>query len=398
MIFLKNKRIYLDHASSTPIDKSVHKIMVKYNNKHFGNPGSIHKEGVEAKKALSTARKKVANFFSCSPDEIVFTSGGTESNNLAIFGFFDALKSFGFDISKLHAITTKIEHPSVLNIFHELEQKGLEVTYLGVDENGSISTKELERAIKENTAMVSVMYANNETGVIQPIKEISKILRTHNKHLTSSRKYNIVFHTDAAQVLNYLECDVRKLHIDLLSCSGSKIYGSKGVGMLYVKKNVPIKHILYGGKQEHGLRAGTENVAGIVACGEAVQITKKLKEKEFARMKKLQKYFIDKIKKEFPKAIFNGSGEIIPNIVNISFPKINSEELVLRLDAKGISVASRSACESTKEASYVINALGKDHYPENAIRFSMGRSTIKKDLDYVIKNLKEIFKVMNYEI
>ncbi|MFC1614980.1 cysteine desulfurase family protein [Patescibacteria group bacterium] len=389
----KKKRIYLDNAATTPVDKRVKKIIDEYGRKNFGNPGSIHKEGVEAKNALENARKKVAGFFMCSPDEVVFTSGGTESNNLAITGFFNALESFGTPGSKWHAVTTKIEHASVLDVFRELEKNGLDVTYLGVDKNGAVDPKEVKGAMRENTAMVSVMYANNETGVIQPIREIAKIIREHNKNLSSGNP-SVVFHTDAAQALNYLEMDTRKLHTDLISASGSKIYGPKGAGMLYIKKGTPIEHILYGGKQERGFRAGTENVAGIVGCGEAVKIAAEIKEKEIVRMEELREYFVEKIKKEFPKAVFNGAGEILLNMVNVSFPGIESEELILRLDAKGIAVASRSACESDKDASYVISALGEGHYPENAIRFSMGRNTTKKDLNYVIKCLHNIFKLI----
>ncbi|MFC1775624.1 cysteine desulfurase family protein, partial [Patescibacteria group bacterium] len=269
-------------------------------------------------------------------------------------------------------------------------KRGLEVTYLEVGENGAVDPKEIKEALRENTVMVSIMYANNETGVIQPIKEIAKVIREHNKN--GSQK--TILHTDTAQALNYLETDIRKLHVDLLSGSGSKVYGPKGAGILYVRRGVKIEHIIYGGKQESGLRAGTENVTGIVGCGEAVKISAEIKEEENARLQELREYFVDRIEKEFPKAVFNGEGEILPNMVNVSFPGVGSEELILRLDAKGIAVASRSACESDKDASYVISALGKGHHPESAIRFSMGRSTTKRDLDYTIKSLKNIFKVV----
>ena len=405
MKLFAKKRIYLDHAAATPIDTSVQKIITEYNKKHFGNPGSIHKEGVEAKRALEDARKKLADFFACSAEEIVFTSGGTESNNLAIGGFFNYLsakpdRAEVFSNSRadlcqplagLHAITSKIEHPSVLDVFMELEKKGLDVTYIGVDENGVVSTEELKEAIKENTVFVSIMYANNETGVIQPIREIAKIIREHNKHLEAGVS-NTVFHTDASQALNYLETDVRKLHVDLLSASGSKIYAPKGVGILYKKRNLSMGAIIHGGKQEHALRAGTENVAGILACGMAVGIVKDTKEKESVRMKELREYFSARIEKEFPEAVFNGGGEILPNIINVSFPGFESEELILRLDAMGVALAARSACKSDNDASDVIAILGEKHYPESAIRFSMGRSTTKKDLDYVIKCLCKILK------
>jgi len=316
-----------------------------------------------------------------------------ESNNLAILGVFRVFEKSGVKLEDCHAITSVIEHSSVLDTFRALESRGLAVTYIGVNEKGIVDPKEIKEALREDTKLVSIMYANNEIGSIQPVAEIAKVARDYRKETGGAYP---LFHTDAAQALNYLDVSVARLGVDLLSASASKIYGPKGVGILYVKRNTPISSISYGGGQENGLRPGTENTSSVIGCGEAVDVLAKIKEKETARMQILYDYFISGLYKNFPDAVINSNEEGLANIINVSFPNMESEEMVLRLDAKGIACAGKSACKTEdEEVSYVVNALGEGHYPESAVRFSMGRDTKKRDIDYVIKKLKEIFTVIN---
>ncbi len=408
MKMIKQKRIYLDNAATTPTDKRVKKAMDDYSKKSFGNPSSLHKEGVLAYEALDKARGQTADFLCVRPDEIVFTSGGTEANNLAILGVFEALQ-YGYpfggltsensevrppngQLNDLHAITSVIEHASVLDTFKYLESKGLNVTYVGVGKNGVVDLKEIKEALKSNTMLVSIMYANNEIGSVQPIRDIAKIVRDFKK--INGGTYPL-FHTDATQALNYLNVSISQLGVDLLSGSGSKIYGTKGAGFLFVKKDTPMKSIIHGGGQEHGLRAGTENVTAIVGTGEALHITSLLKEKEFKRLSKLRDYFHKRLKKEFSTCILNSTSDGLPNIISVIFPDYESEELVLRLDANGISCAGKSACsEGDGEDSHVINAIMGRESSEGVVRFSMGRDTKKSDIDYVIKILKKVFGII----
>jgi len=404
----KSKRIYLDNAATTPTDKRVKKAMEDYSCRSFGNPSSLHREGVIAKEALGKARKQTADFLNAHSDEIVFTSGGTEANNLAVSGVFEALQisdesdgratSVLTDVARpslgeYHAVTSVIEHPSVLDSFKYLESKGLSVTYLGVNDEGVLDAEELKEAIKDNTVMVSIMYANNEIGSIQPICEIAKIVRDFRK---KNKNIYPLFHTDATQALNYLNTNVSQLGVDLLSGSGSKIYGTKGAGFLFVKKDTPISRIIHGGGQEYGLRAGTENVAACVGTSEALKITATLKEGEFNRLSELRGYFHEELKEKFPDCILNSTGDGLPNIVNVIFPNFESEELVLRLDAKGISCAGGSACsEEDDKDSHVINAIRSENFSDGVVRFSMGRFTKKGDIDYTIKILKIIFETIS---
>lgn len=387
------KRIFLDHAATTPLEKDVKKVMDMYATKHFGNPSSLHKEGVIGREGVEAARVEAARFLGALPEEIIFTGGGTEANNMGILGVFEGLSQNGVSLRECHAVTSVIEHSSVLRVFQALERKGLSVTYVGVNSGGTISCKEIKESLRENTKLVSIMHANNEIGTIEPIHEITKTVR-HFKGKSESI-YPLV-HTDACQTLNCSSQSVRALGVDMLSASAQKIYGPKGVGILYVKKGTPIAPVFYGGGQERGLRPGTENVAGIVGFARALSITEKLREKECLRLAKLRAYFLVRLKTLFPKCIINGdTKEQLPHIVNVSFPSTDQEELVLRLDAKGVAIAARSACgEKDEDVSYCVQALGKGHYPESAVRFSMGRSTGKQDIDYTIRALKEIFSTI----
>lgn len=394
--------------------------------KKFGNPSSLYKEGREAKKAIDSARQDIAGIIGARPEEIIFTSGGTESNNLAIFGttglFFlssSHLNPEGSDadseskknkpLKRFHIITTKIEHPSVLNPIKFLEKQGfdpvrssqslidaemsrtfrtsnrVDVTWLDVGKEGIIDPKDVEKALRPNTILVSIMYANNEIGTIQPIAEIGKILRKH----------HTVFHTDACQAAGYLDLNIEKLGVDLMTANGSKMYGPKGIGFLYARKGIKLQPLFYGGEQERNLRPGTENVPEIIGLASAFKISQKEKNKEVKRLTNLRDYFIKRLTAEIPKVFLNGqSKERLPNNINVSILGVEGEAVVLYLDEAGISCSTGSACSSTSlEPSHVIMALGKPYeYGHGSLRFTLGRCNTKKDIDYVMKILPNIVK------
>lgn len=362
-------KIYLDHASSALAASA--------------NPGTIHEFGMKEKNKLQNARKSIANILNARSDEIIFTSGATESNNLAILGLVQNFKN-------PHIVTTNIEHASVLEVFRHLEKtKQAEVTYVEVERNGIVDTKKIKKVLRPNTVLVSVMYANNEIGTIQPIIEIAKEIR----HFNKINYTKVFFHTDGTQAINYLPINIIKLGVDLLSFNSTKIYGPKGIGVLYIKKNTPITKIMYGGDQEFGLRPGTENVALATQFAKALQIVAEIKEKESKRLIKLCDYFTRKLLQVFSNCVINGDlVNRLPNNLNVTFPKIPSDLLVIELSAKGIMTSSKSACKSSKaEGSDVIKAINPDSDPEiNGLRFSLGRETTKKDIDYTIKSLSQI--------
>lgn len=373
--------VYLDHAASTPIDKRVEKKIIK-SLKIFANPSSFHMPGKEARDLIDEARTAVARAINARPDEIIFTSGGTESDNIAILGAARKYSEKG-----KHIITTKIEHQAVMESFYHLEKKeGFEVTYLETDKYGIVNPESVKKALTKNTTLISIIFGNNEIGSINPIAEIGKIISDFNKENGTK----ILFHTDACQVMGSLEVDVNKLHVDLLSLNSSKIYGPKGVGALYVKRGTKLQPLQFGGHQEFGRRPGTENFVGIVALGEAIKIAESEREEYAERTAKLRDYFIVGIQKNIPKTRLNGHPEKrLPNNVNISFMDIEGEALLLYMDAKGISASTGSACTSASlDPSHVITGLGLPYeVAHGSIRFSLGRSTTKKDLDYVIKEL-----------
>lgn len=371
-------RIYLDHAATTYMDPKVRESMKPYWEENFGNPSSIYEEGREAKRAISNARLKVAEVLNARPDEIIFTSGGTESDNIAILGLARSYKNKGN-----HIITSKIEHHAVLDSCKKLEKEGFEISYIDVDKDGILDLKQFKSALKYETILVSIMYANNEIGSIQPIKEIAKIIRNH----------KAILHTDAVQAPSYLDLNVLKLGVDLMTLNGSKIYGPKGVGLLYKKRGSKIEPLVYGGGQEAGLRSGTENVAGIVGFAKAIELAQKDKEKESERLIKLRDYFIEEILKTLPKSQLNGSQkDRLPNNVNISIMGIEGEAMVLYLDAKGVACSTGSACTSDiLEPSHVIKAIKTpDDYAHGSLRFTMGKKTTKADIDYLLKVLPEV--------
>lgn len=410
----KNKIIYLDNAAGTPIDDRVLKSMALYDKENFANPGAIHSLGVKAKSAINASRSKIASLLNAHSDEIIFTGSATESDALAVLGLVNHWrilhkknkqknnksnnKGKGQHILP-HIITTSIEHSAVLENCKFLEREGLaEVTYIRTDEFGVVNSKDIKNALKENTILVSVIYANNEIGTIQPIQEIAKVIR--NFQTESGVKAR--FHIDATQAMNYLFTEnVDKLGIDLMSFNGSKIYGPKGVGVLYKKRGVEISPIYFGGGQESGFRSGTENVAGILGIATALEIACKMKKKESARLTLIRDYGIRKllelVERSSYKIILNGSSEVrLPNNINISISGISSELLVIELSARGIIVSSKSACKSEdEEESHVISAL---HQAENikpdttlgSLRISLGRGTKKQDMDQLVFALENI--------
>lgn len=375
------RKIYLDHASSAIAGAS--------------NPSAIHELGVMEKKKLETSRETIAGILNVRHGEVIFTSGATESNNLAILGL---LQKFRGDFLP-HIVTSNIEHVSVLEVCKKLEAtKRAEVTYVKVEKTGVVDPRKIKKALKKNTILVSVMYANNEIGTIQPISEIAKEIRHFNK-INGTKVY---FHTDATQAINYLPIKIPTLGVDLLSFNGAKIYGPKGVGVLYVKSMTPVGPIMFGGNQEMGLRPGTENVAGAVEIAKALQAVEKTKDKESKRLKALRDYFIKSLSKiPYGKnLIINGELENrLPNNVNITVPNIPSDLLVIELSARGIMASAKSACKSGDgKASHVIRAINPNIKEEDgSLRFSLGRATSKKDIDESIKSLAKILdKLSNW--
>ncbi|MBU0457242.1 MAG: cysteine desulfurase NifS [Nanoarchaeota archaeon] len=374
------KEIYLDHAATTYVREEVRQAMDKYFSEEFGNPGSFHTTGLRAKEALNQARQTVAKLINASKqEEIIFTGSGTESINLAIKGIARANKNKG-----KHIITTKIEHEAVLETCNYLEKyEGFEITYLNVDRYGRVCSDELRKAIREDTILITIMYANNEIGTIQPIKELAKIAKEH----------NIYFHTDACQAGGALDINVKNFNIDLMTLNSSKIYGPKGVGILYIKSGIKIHPIIHGGGQEFKLRSGTENVPSIIGFAKALELAQTEKEKENKRLITLRDKLIKKIQEKIPKTILNGHPtERLPNNVNITFLDIEGEAMMLYLNEYGICTSSGSACTSQSlDPSHVILALGLPYeVAHGTLRFTLGKQTQEKDIDKVLKVLPEI--------
>ena len=403
---IKNKntkeKIYLDYASSTPLDPRVLKVLTKVSANVYANPSALHVLGVEAHAYLDRARKKVADTLGAHENEIIFCSGGTESDNIAILGTVRAFKK-KFPKIKPHIIISSIEHAAVLAGSDALSEEKVDVSVLPVNEDGIVDPHVLRKLLRPETVLVSVMYANNEIGTIQSIREIAKELRHYKKSKSLNQKNKKasvypLFHTDASQALNYLPVSVEKLGVDLLTINSSKIYGPKGVGALYIKRNTPIAPILFGGDQEYGLRPGTESLPSIVAFAEAVAIADALRDQEVLRLTAIRDVFIKKMKKTFPNIIVNGSLEFrLPNNINVSIPNYSSEMLVLYLDAEGIYVSAKSACKSIDpESSHVIQAIRKKskETEEGSIRFSMGRGTTAENMNYTLLSLKRILELL----
>ncbi len=370
-------KIYLDHAATTYVKPDVLEAMMPYFSEKFGNGSSIHYEGREAKKALEAARKTVAEILGAKPTEVYFTSGGSESDNWAIKGAAFA----NMDKGK-HIITTAIEHHAVLETCHYLEKFGFDVTELGVDENGLIDLDELKSAIREDTVLVSIMYANNEIGTIQPIEQAAKIV--HEK--------GVLFHTDAVQAAGQISINLGQSDIDLLSISGHKLYAPNGVGALYIKEGIAIDTLVHGGAQERNRRAGTENIAGIVGFAKAFELVKANMEAENQRLTVLRDKLIDTVLTEIPESKLNGHRTLrLPNNVNFSFKNVDGEAILINLDLMGIASSTGSACTSACTGpSYVLQALGMEYrWTNGSVRLTLGERTTELDIDTVIEALKE---------
>lgn len=377
------KKIYLDYAATTPIDEKVLAEMMPYFSQKFGNSSSAHSFGAEATEAIEKARSQVAGFLNCRPSEIIFTSGATESNNWAVKGITNEAKS--------HIITLSVEHHCILNSFKAAEKNGAEASYLKVDKDGVVNIEDIRKAIKENTVLLSIMYANNEIGTIEPIAKIGELLKEINSEREKDNLPRIYFHTDAVQAINYLDCDVEKLGIDLLSLSGHKIYGPKGIGILYIREGTKIEPIQRGGEHEFGKRAGTHNVPGIVGLGKAISLIPENRKKT-GEIKNLRDYLIDEVLKNIPNSYLNGPKEFrLPHNANFSFEGIEGESLLILLDREGIAVSTGSACSSTSpDPSHVLTAIGLSSKLSHAnIRITLGKATTKEEIDFILKVLAE---------
>lgn len=373
---------YFDHSATTPVNPAVLKEMMPYFSLEYGNPSSMYTLGRNAKKAKEEARQKVARAINCNPNEIYFTACGSESDNLAIKGIAYANRYKGN-----HIITSRIEHPAVLNTCKTLEKEGFLVTYLNVDERGFINLEELRNSITNSTILITIMFANNEIGTIEPISQIGEI----------ARMYNVIFHTDAVQAVGNIKIDVRQMNIDSLSMSAHKFYGPKGVGALYVKSNVNFKKIQDGGHQEKDKRAGTENVAGIVGLGRAIELANNNLFSYNRKLSFLRDYCITQIKNKIPDVKINGDMvKRLPGNVNISFNGIDGQDLLLKLDEKGICASSGSACSSgSKSASHVLTAIGlTENLSRSTLRITFGNENTKEDVDYLIEFLVESVKTL----
>jgi cysteine desulfurase len=392
MFMFSKKNIYLDYASTTPVDKKVVSEMKPYFSDMFYNPSSLYNEGREVMNVLEECRRKIAKYFSCKPDDITFTGSGTESDNLAILGVYEAYK----DINP-HFITSTIEHPAVLESFKEIDKRGGVVSYISPEEDGVISLNKISDSIKENTVLISIIHVNNEIGTIQPIKDISRKVNLWKKDNNRSISEYPFIHTDASQSPNYIKCNRESIGADLITLDGSKIYGPKGIGILYKNNKVKIKPISFGGGQENGLRPGTENVANIVGISKAIEIAEEMREEEVIRLGELQKYLIDKFLKEVKGASLNGSlKKRIVNNINICIPGSDSEFLIIALAQKGIMCSFMTACRNLSDDSdsYVISEIDPN-CSKSSIRISMGRGTSKKDLDKVVGEINTFLDSRN---
>ena len=373
-----NKGIYLDHAATTEIDDTVLKEMMPYLTNKFGNPSSLYSIGRENKQAIDTARQQVADVLNCSKKEIFFTSGGSESDNLAIKGIAYANRKKGN-----HIITSKIEHSAVLNTCKMLEKNGFEVTYVNVDSSGKVVLNELQNSIRSTTILISIMFANNEVGTVQDIESIGSI----------AKKNNIYFHTDAVQAIGNIRIDLQRLNIDALSMSAHKFYGPKGVGALYVRNGIMFDSIINGGHQESGKRAGTENVAGIVGLGKAIELAYSNFDKYNQYLLGLRNEYIKNIETKIPNSFLNGDRiNRLPGNANFSFEGVKGEDIVLMLDMEGICTSSGSACSSgNSNPSHVLSAMGKSkEIALGAVRVTFGKDNTKSDVEKIVDKMVEI--------
>ena len=374
------KLIYLDNAATTKTSEEVVAAMLPYFTEYYGNPSSVYEFASESKKAVSNARRTIAETLGAQENEIYFTAGGSEADNWALKATAEAYQSKG-----KHIITTKIEHHAILHTAEYLEKRGFEITYIGVDENGVVKVDELEKAIRPDTILISVMFANNEIGTIQPIKEIGEI----------AKKHGVLFHTDAVQAYGQLPINVDELHIDMLSSSGHKLNGPKGIGFLYIRKGVKIRSFVHGGAEERKRRAGTENVPGIVGYGKAAEIAAKTMKERTAKEIELRDHLIDRVLAEVPYTRLNGHRtNRLPNNANFSFQFVEGESLLILLDNNGICGSSGSACTSgSLDPSHVLLAIGLPHeIAHGSLRLTLSAETTMEDIDFVVDCIKQIIE------
>ncbi|MFY9300688.1 MAG: cysteine desulfurase family protein [Candidatus Nitrosotenuis sp.] len=367
--------IYLDNAASTPMADQVLQEMLPYLKENYGNPSSIHRFGRLATKAIDTARKRIADIIGAQPHEILFTSGGTESNNTALFGVL------GKGTASL--VTSSIEHDAILEPCKRLESQGHAVTYLPVDSSGTVDIEKLKSAIADQTGLVSIMYANNEVGTIQPVKEIAQICKQH----------KVLFHTDAVQAVGKVPIDVKELGVDLMSISSHKIHGPKGIGALYIKSGVQIAPLVLGGGQENGLRSGTENVASIVGFGKACQLAKENMDANSVYLKNLRDSLIQRVTSEISHVTVNGHGQNrLPNNAHFTFLGVNGEDLIIKLDENGVAASTGSACSvKTQKASHVLAAMGFSHEQiTGSLRLTVGLTNTIQEIENTVTVLKKI--------
>ncbi len=404
MIKLSKKRVYMDYASLTPVDRRVMKEMTRHSSPNFANPSSLYTEGVAAKKILSASRESVAGYIHAHSDEIIFTSGGTESNILAIQGTITAALENNV-VTEPHVIISAIEHSSIIEYAHILEKQGYEVTRIPVSSDGIIDLDILKKSIKENTVLISIMTVNNEIGSIQPIREIAKIIRQFKKmrkDISSAEKLHYpLFHTDAAQAAVFMDLNMENFGVDLLTLDGSKVYGPRGIGCLYIKRGTPIRPIIYGGGQEAGMRSGTENIPSIAGLAKAFEIAKVeiSKDNTQKRFDQLRIRMINGLRKIRADISVNGAVDksdvgvsIIqaPHILNVSIPGIDNEFVLFQLDAAGVSCSTKSSCLRDSDESYVLRSIGAPS--QSSLRFSFGRDTSSQDIDHVLKILQKILR------
>lgn len=371
--------IYLDHAATTPIDPRVKEEILPFLSESFGNPSSIHQYGRVVRQAIDTARQRIADAIEAKRQEIIFTSGGTEADNTALLGVMAQQRAEG----KNHLITTSIEHHAILDACHYLEKMGIEVTYLPVDSTGRISLQDIQNALRPETALVSIMYGNNEVGTIQPVAEIGQLLKER----------GILFHIDAVQAFGVEKIDVRELPVDLMSLSSHKIYGPKGAGALYVRQNVLFHPRMFGGTQERKKRPGTENVIGIVGFGKAAMLAEQERERGRAHLLALRKAFLQAMENQNIDYVINGNRDhFLPHILNVSFLGMETETLLMNLDLEGIACASGSACTSgTLDVSHVIKAMGlSEEVSKSAIRFSFGRGNTLEEIEKTVETISRL--------
>lgn len=395
------KRIYFDNAATTPLDAEVLAAMTPFFCEEFGNASSLHGAGRIARKAVEDSRQKVASFLGCSPREIIFTSGATESNNLAIKGVVEAAGRCQIcqtctEKQKIpHLVVSQIEHHAILDSAKHLEKLGYEVTYLGVDKYGLVDPKDVRKQLRENTVLVSIMHANNEVGTVEPLEEIARVIKEENSRRQGERK-RIYFHTDAVQAVQYLDCNVDRLGVDLMSLSAHKFYGPKGVGALYIRRGTPIIRQQDGGGQEFGQRAGTENVTGIVGMGCALAQVRSSKLKvQSEKIKNLRDKLIGGVLKGIPEVILTGHPQKrLPNIASFCVKNVEGEAMVLALDEKGICASSGSACTAGNlEPSHVLIAMGIPvEITHGSLRISLGKENTEQEVDYFLEVFPEIVR------